>query len=373
MPVGRTSGSPPPSSRDAAAPAASSVVGDRPLPGQQRAAGAEQRQRVLGQHGQRGARARRDQVLGLAQLATAERLRAVRERGHVREAERRDERAQGLDLLPDRVDEGPRPPRVARVPARCRARRRRSRGRGRAADRPRPAAAKRARASSRCSRATSSGSTTRVRFSRRLASSSRPDVALGGIGEARWQLVSKGGRLGVDQAVEGDASGAGGVIGLQTRNAPPGGLSVFPRLIGVAARLSHEPRPAAVTVLGRPQKQDGEGSSPPCCGPQPEFSTNRANRGSLWISRPDILSPDGVRTPAAGYDRGPVADHVTSALATPLRARQRGGAGEDPRLLRCRVAIRTRRLPHLLERRRRGHRVVRARLLPAGDRPATSS
>src|SRR6187200_105365 len=36
---------------------------------------------------------------------------------------------------------------------------------------------------------------------------------------------------------------------------------------------------------------------------------------------------------------------------------------------RCQVAIRTRRLPHLLERRRRGHRVFRARLLPAGDRP----
>src|SRR2546428_459430 len=52
----------------------------------------------------------------------------------------------------------------------------------------------------------------------------------------------------------------------------------------------------------------------------------------------------------------------------PVRSPERGRTGEDSRLLPGRMALRTRSLPDLLERRRRGRRVVRPRLLPARDR-----
>ena len=159
-----------------------------------------------------------------------------------------------------------------------------------------------------------------------------------------------------------------GRIGLGQGNAPSSGLSVFPRMIGVAAGSRIGPESPAVTVLGHSQKQDGDRSSGRLWitsrvfhhsrDPRRPVDNSRGYTRTRW--RPD---PAGrLRSRSGGGSADP-------RLATPLRPRQRGGAGEDPRLLRCRVAIRTRRLPHLLERRRSGHRVVRARLLPAGHQP----
>jgi hypothetical protein len=50
----------------------------------------------------------------------------------------------------------------------------------------------------------------------------------------------------------------------------------------------------------------------PVCGSQPEFSTILAAEPDLWITRPDILGSDDVATRGAGYDRGQVADQLTS-------------------------------------------------------------
>jgi hypothetical protein len=82
-------------------------------------------------------------------------------------------------------------------------------------------------------------------------------------------------------------------------------------MIGVAAGSRIGPESSAVTVLGRSQKQEGE-----------------RNRRSLWITtevfhhsrdpgRPvdnfgGYTRSDGVRCPRAGYDRGQVADQLTS-------------------------------------------------------------
>ena len=48
------------------------------------------------------------------------------------------------------------------------------------------------------------------------------------------------------------------------------------------------------------------------CGRQANLSTIRAAHGELWISRADILGADGPSTGAARYDRGQVADALTS-------------------------------------------------------------
>src|SRR5690606_1612640 len=86
---------------------------------------------------------------------------------------------------------------------------------------------------------------------------------------------------------------------------------VFPRTIGVAAGSRIGPESSAVTVLGRPQKQDRERTSVP--GPATrELSTIRRTCRELWITRPDILVPDGVRDSGTHYDRGQVAAQLTS-------------------------------------------------------------
>ena len=43
----------------------------------------------------------------------------------------------------------------------------------------------------------------------------------------------------------------------------------------------------------------------------PTFPPNRATLSDLWITRPDILETDDVRTRPAGYDRGQVAESLT--------------------------------------------------------------
>ena len=86
------------------------VSGDRPLPGDERPADREQRQRVLRENGERRAGPRRNQVVGLAVVwVVAEDLRAFRNDLDVADPENGDEVAQQIGLLPHRVDEQPLP------------------------------------------------------------------------------------------------------------------------------------------------------------------------------------------------------------------------------------------------------------------------
>jgi hypothetical protein len=82
-------------------------------------------------------------------------------------------------------------------------------------------------------------------------------------------------------------------------------------MVGFAAGFRIGPEPSAVTVLGRSQKQDIEDSSPPRWMII-NFSTVFVGRANLWISAADILGSDGVAPRKYGYDRGLVADHMTS-------------------------------------------------------------
>jgi hypothetical protein len=82
-------------------------------------------------------------------------------------------------------------------------------------------------------------------------------------------------------------------------------------MVGFAAGFRIGPEPSAVTVLGRSQKQDIEDSSPPRWTTI-NFSTVFVGRANLWISAADILGSDGVAPRKYGYDRGLVADHMTS-------------------------------------------------------------
>ena len=186
------------------------------------------------------------------------------------------------------------PPRVRQRPRHCRSRgRRRSRGaasaflltestssqcrsgRARASTRPgtpppdprstlrpprsNPSSSGRAdSASSRCRRATSAGSVTRVRLSRRLAASRSADVALGAHRRSRAAGRPDGSARRRSSSMRAararSACRRASVWG--KRNAPPSGLSVFPGMVGVAAGFRIGPEPSAVTVLGRSQKQD---------------------------------------------------------------------------------------------------------------------
>jgi len=49
------------------------------------------------------------------------------------------------------------------------------------------------------------------------------------------------------------------------------------------------------------------------CGSQCELSTILATSADVWISRVDILGFDGVAAARTGYDRGQVAEQMTSA------------------------------------------------------------
>ena len=140
------------------------------------------------------------------------------------------------------------------------------------------------------------------------------------------------------------------------------------RMIGVAAGSRIGPESSAVTVLGHPQKQEDHRTSSRLWITTDVIHHRRSQ--ARTVDNPPGYTPNRWRPVPSGRlrSRSGGGSHDLG-LATPFRSRERGGAGEDPRLLRCRLAIRTRRLPHLLERRRRGHRVVRARLLPPGDRP----
>ena len=82
-------------------------------------------------------------------------------------------------------------------------------------------------------------------------------------------------------------------------------------MVGVAAGFRIGPEPSAVTVLGRSQKQDIEHSSRPRWMTV-NLSTVFVGRANLWISAADILDSDGVAQRQYGYDRGLVADHMTS-------------------------------------------------------------
>jgi hypothetical protein len=82
-------------------------------------------------------------------------------------------------------------------------------------------------------------------------------------------------------------------------------------MVGVAAGFRIGPEPSAVTVLGRSQKQDPEDSSRRRWTII-NLSTVFVGRANLWISAADILGSDGVAQRKSGYDRGLVADHMTS-------------------------------------------------------------
>ena len=83
-------------------------VGERSLPGDERPADAEEWQRVLREHGKGGDRPCRHEIVSLATgRVPAEVLGPGIAHTDVREPERRDEPAERLGLLADRVDEGP--------------------------------------------------------------------------------------------------------------------------------------------------------------------------------------------------------------------------------------------------------------------------
>ena len=142
------------------------------------------------------------------------------------------------------------------------------------------------------------------------------------------------------------------------------------RTIGVAARSRMGPDRPRLPYSVRSQKQDGQRTPRPNVDHKASYPP---------IAQADRRPVDNSR----GYTRVPMAFAPRSSATIEVRWPTSMTSDSPPRfahdseaelarildLLRCRVAIRTRRLPHLLERRRRGHRVVRARLLPAGDRP----
>ena len=170
-PVARTSGAPPPSRSEAAAPDASSSDVMRPFHASKRAADAQERQRVLGEDRERSAGARGDEVDTTRVPGRGRGPRPARPAPSTLRrpsASAKDRRA--VCLLAHRVDQ--RPVHVGPRQREHDARHAASRPEvERRAGRARRAAAARRAQSSRWRRATSAGSTMRVRLSRALASS----------------------------------------------------------------------------------------------------------------------------------------------------------------------------------------------------------
>ena len=230
------------------APGVELDLGQRSLPGDQRAADRRERQGVLDQDRERGAGAGCDQVVGLAVRRVAP--QDLRTFGHdldVHQAQSLDERAHRVRLLADRVEQCPR-----------------HLGAGEGQDQAGDAAS--GAEIERLPRPDGIEDRQRRQRIEQVEMCDRPRLddagevqppvgveqerhePLGGIGEAGRQLQMA--RL--ERLIEGMARGAR--IGLGQRNAPSSDLSVFPADGRRRGRLSHRPR----TIRGYRTRSPGE-------------------------------------------------------------------------------------------------------------------
>ena len=233
-----------------------------------------------------------------------------------------------------------------------------------------------ASASSRWRRATSAGATTRVRFRRRwrrAAGRRRLPPPRSQRGRQRAARAGRGGEERASSAAE--RRHARGWRGVGHENAPGWSRFGLPDARAVSSTgFRIGPAPGPVTVLGRRQKQDGDRTPASAVDEQGSLSTIARRRAGLWITRRGYTRirwsgrPDQrVRSRSSGgdADRGPV------AALRPRRARRSwresststGSHGDyEPDVF----PISWNADGAVVES-------FRAGLLPAGDRPATSS
>ena len=295
-PDGRTDGAPPPHAAAAARPASQLVGGDRPLPCHERAADREQRQRVLHQHGQGRAGARRHQVVGLAVVGiVTEDLRALRDDLDVVDPEGRDEVAQDVGLLPHRVDEHPAPLRTRQGEHEARHAAARSEVEAAATvlqaidQRQGRQRVEQVEARDRC------GLGDPREVDPTVGREQERDESLDRVGEAGRQMDWTV----AEDALELDAGSAR--IGLRRIGLGQEKCS-FERPFGLpgewsasrpafASAPSHPRLPYSVARRSRTVNLTARG-----CGSQPDLSTICAHLHDLWITRPDILA---LMTPRA--------------------------------------------------------------------------
>ena len=142
------------------------------------------------------------------------------------------------------------------------------------------------------------------------------DEALGGIGEAGRQIDGTV----REEALELDARSARVGPGLVGRGGIGQGQAKcsFERPFGLPGEWSAS-RPAFASAPSHPRlpysvarRSRTVNLTARSCGSQPNLSTICAELHDLWITRPDILALDDAQSCPDGYDRGQVADQLTS-------------------------------------------------------------